>query len=174
MSDVNVVESAENLSDAIDPPITVKLGGKPYKLSPLTPFDFAEAERSYIVDNLNSFLEQTRIVKGIFLPDSTRGLAIAEIMSRTIGLDEVIETFRGRLHLVYLSLKKLTPGITLESMASIDAMDLNTLSQIVYHITGIVARKEEDSKDPLGMTEKTSTPEGSAPTSPTGGDTFQG
>lgn len=167
-------EAAENLSDAIDPPITVKLRGKDYKLSPLTPYDFAEAESYYIAQNLNNFLEQTRIVKGVILPDSTRGLAIAEIMNKTVGLNEIIETFRGQVHLVYLSLKKLTPGITLDSMAAIDPVDLKILDLLVAHITGIKPIKEVDGKDPLEMTEKTSTPEDSAPTSPTGEGTFHG
>lgn len=169
-----VVESAENLSDAIDPPLTVKLKGKEYKLSPLTPYDFAEAERYYIAQNLDNFLERTRIVKGVILPDSTRGLAIAEIVNKTIGLDEVVVTYRGKLHLIYLSLKKLTPDITLEAMFLIDSVGLDVLDFLVAHITGIRPMKEVDGKDPLEVKAKIFTPEDSDPTSPTGEGTFQG
>lgn len=171
---VEAIDSAEKMSDAIDVPLTIKLGGQEFKLSPLSAYDLAEAERFYIADNLNNFLEHTQLVKGVILPDSVRGMAIAEIMNRTVGFDDILVTKRGAVHLLYLSLKKLTPTLTMETMPRVDQIKLKILDRIIVHISGMGLIKEVDGKDPLETQTKTSTPEDSAPTSATGAATFTG
>ncbi len=92
-----------SLVDMSAEPITIQLNGKTYNLPPLTMGDRAGVERFIIGVRFAEFLEQTRIVP---LPDEVRALAMANIMGGTVTQKEVLESDRGRLRILYLSLKR--------------------------------------------------------------------
>lgn len=146
------------LGSAIPTPTTVTIGGKEYKLSPLTPFDFATAENMIKEKRLSALLDQTRLVAGVNLPDKVRATAIAELMAQTVSLSEVVDSFNGQLILVFLSLKKNHPELLMKEMQKIPQTDIDVVSSIVREITGIkVEEVEEDA--PLEVKETTSTSE---------------
>jgi len=166
--------ATEGLNEVFDQPCRVRLGNREFVVSPLTPHDFAEAEAFVRNDRLNAFMEQTRLVKGVNLPDTVRGVAMAGILNRPVSLDEVLSSFTGQLYLLYLSLKKLNPGLTFEAMKSMGPTDIKLISTIMLQITGLGGMSgEEGEQSPLGTSELTSTGEKSVPISPDGKDTLQ-
>lgn len=163
---------AESVSEAVSVPTEIKLGECSYSLSPLTVHDFALIEASTRNERLEALLQQTRIVKGVNLPDAVKGKAIAEIMSTPVSLVDVLPTFSGQEQLLFHSMKKTRPDLTLDMMKTIPPMDIAVLSKIVAEITGL--KVEEETEDsPLGMTERIPTHATSVPTFVSGNATLQ-
>jgi hypothetical protein len=143
--------STDTVSETVIQPITVKLGGQDYILTPLTLDDLAKAETHLRAQRLNQFLELTRMVEIVNLPDNVRSKAIGEIMNYTITLDEALSSFEGSLYLLYLSLRKATPSLQFGAMRGLEPMLLKTLSDILYRITGLM-KPEKEKDDPLEET----------------------
>lgn len=134
-----------SLVDMSAEPITIQLNGKTYNLPPLTMGDRAGVERFIIGVRFAEFLEQTR---GVPLPDEVRALAMANIMGGTVTQKEVLESDRGRLRILYLSLKRGGATLTWEQVQNdIPPVDVLTLTELMYHIA-LLSRKEDDA-DPL-------------------------
>ena len=163
--------TVDGLSDAIATSIKVKLGETDYEVTQLEPNDFAEAEAFIRNDRLSAFLEQTRLIQGINLPDAVRAQTMAAILNQPVSLNEVLETSLGNIFLLYLSLKKKSPGLTFEQVKRMLGTNISLLSDLMLEITGLREKAEEVGAVPLGTSDSTSTTETSAKTFQGGANT---
>ncbi len=119
--------------------------------------DFVAAEAWVRSERLNAFLEQTRQVRGINLPDEVRAKAMAEIINKVVSFDEVITCISGQLYCVYRSLAREDPQINLAWVhENLSKMEINVLSDLVFEITGLI-KKEVEEEGPLETQDSTST-----------------
>lgn len=133
------------LVDMSSEPITIQLNGTTYTLPPLTMGDRAGVERFIIGVRFDEFLKKTRMVP---LPDEVRAQAMANIMGGTVTQKEVLESDRGRLRMLYLSLKRGGASLTWEQVQhQIPPVDVLTLTELMYHIA--LLSQKEDGADPL-------------------------
>ena len=160
MSD-NEAQSDKSLKGMIPPTLTVNIDGKAFELSELTIKDFADAEQFIKQERFEALLDWTRRIKGVNLPDNVRAKAIAEVMTTDVPLHEVMSTFSGQLYLLYLSLRKKDPEITLAYLK--DKLEVEAILdfvQLVAHITGLIDMTQESEKEgdnPLSTRRTTST-----------------
>ena len=163
----------ESISSAVHTePWTIQVGDKALMLSSLTPRDLASAEQYIRNERLQDFLEQTRAIKGVNLPDRVRGCAIGEIMNSVVMLSDCLRSFSGQMFLLFRSAAHNHPEMTFDSFMKIAGqVDIASLSSIMMQITGLPTEEDTDNTDPLGTNDSTSTGETSVQTFQGGKDT---
>lgn len=142
----------DSLGAAIPSPVTVRLAGKDWTLHPWRLEDYAEADAHIRSDNLQVVLDGSRHIN---LPEGVRGKAIAEIVCRTITPDQALIENRGRMFLLWRSLARSSPGLTLQQLKATDEITLTRLGEIVMALSGF----KDESAGPLeSSTSTTLTP----------------
>ena len=141
-------------SDVFPQNATITVSGRTYEVRPLTPGDFAKAERHIKDRRIDGFLNSTRNVP---LSDAVRAQTLANIECTPVDLaKDVLTSVEGQLFLVWLSVRVeiRTPFDKFRDM--LKGEDLTNLTEIVLRITGLLSQTE-DGDDPLGRPASTTT-----------------
>ena len=130
-------------------PMTLTIGGREYKLPPLSMGDIAAAERWIIDQRLNAVLERTRMPP---LPDDVRAKAIAAVLASPVQLADILLSYEGRLRLLYLSMRRADHAIRWEFVKEgMPAVATLVLTELMYKLAGLGA-KMGDEADPMTTT----------------------
>lgn len=160
MEDTKKADALKEISDFLDRPKLVIVGGKEYELAKLRPVDLADA-RDYVVTKRTwRFLDscQTR-----FFDAPTRAQTIAAIECAPLSIYDVLQDPHGRLRLIWLSVTRLassngSPPPMKQFEKQLDPMTENELYAFVMWISGIVpdpASDQEADENPLSSDEAT-------------------
>ena len=151
----------EDLSALGDLPCEVELAGRKFMLHQLRLTDFGAAEQSIKSARLAQFLNETKLV---LMDPALRAQTMAHIICQRVDFGEILISPKGRTYLLYRSLFRGDPTITLRFVEELDEITFSMLSELVDIVTGIKRPTSEgDGTDPLAAT---STPTATTPTGP--------
>lgn len=111
------------LPDMAGTPRIVKIGGKDYKVSPITIDDLAEFEtevRKLRSESIKAMLKETG------LPDDVIAQKLVESASKSISIDDIQEamtSMQGTRYLLWCALRKHQPELKLEEMGNLITLD---------------------------------------------------
>lgn len=145
----------EAMSSAIATPMNIRVGEKDFVLTQLCPKDFAEAENYLRSIRFTAYLEATRMVR---MPDPVRAEAQAAIITKAVDLSDVLDSYDGKLYLVWLSLKREAPSMAFVWLKdSLESHVIDQLADVIFHITGLkrvdeVGNEAGDDENPTTST----------------------
>jgi hypothetical protein len=139
-------------SSAFATPLDVEINGKQYKVSPLKLGDFGKQE-AYMKSKLLSIAFKQasdipdRDVKTIIIE---RALQQANAINIFAGGENnlLFDSLDAVFHLVYLSLVKCHPEITVDSVQELlsNDVDIELLNKMVMYLSGFHAEEDESKK----------------------------
>lgn len=143
------------MAEPLQQAATVKVHGREYTVSPLTPGDFARAEQHIRDTRRNSFLSGARHVN---LTEEVRAKALAEIECKPVSFsDDVLGSIDGQLFIVWLAMKAETRPTFDMFKIGLSSEVVERLATVVLQVTGLL--NEEVGGDPLARTDTTTTEE---------------
>jgi len=149
---------ADSLSDFTASPITITFGDKVWTCSPLTIADISDIAGMVVGDAMSMYLERTRAIMGVILPDSARAETMAAIATKLLAPWEVLDSAAGQMYLLWRSVSKTDKSMTLARFkAEFPPQYMLELKQIVNQISGLRIRPEA-TDGPLGSPATTTTP----------------
>ena len=161
----------DNLIDFFNEPARIVIRKAPdaepeeYVLHPLTMKDRIEAQAYIRNQRIDSFLNQRQVHA---LQPNVVASALADIQCKPIDTEEILRGHESQLYLLFLSLKRAKPSITWEQVKTLPSMTTQTLTRILFAITGLIdeSKTTEDTNAAADPTSSTGTP--SASTAPSG------
>ncbi|MCZ6654868.1 MAG: hypothetical protein O7D91_17805 [Planctomycetota bacterium] len=154
--DKGTVDALKEISDFLDRPKLVSVGGQDYALAKLRPVDLADA-RDWVVNKRSArFMLANRHVP---LDSDTRAKTLAAIECAPLSIYDVIQDPHGRLRMIFLSVTRLAatdrkqPLTMKELEAQLDPTTQDELYAFVMWISGClpepVSDQEADDDAPL-------------------------
>ncbi len=133
------------LVDLSSEPMVLTIGGRKYKLPPLSMGDIASAERFIVDQRLDKLLERTKMPP---LPDDVRAKAIAAVLATPVLLTEILLSYEGRLRLLFLSMHRADQTITWSFvLQGMPAIPTQVLTSLMYKMAGLDSM-DDDKADP--------------------------
>jgi hypothetical protein len=145
-----VPDALREVSEWMDRPKTVEVGGQTYELTKLRPADLADA-RDYVVNRrIRRHLENTR---GFAIDAMVRAQTIAAIECAPLSIYEVMADADGRIKLLHSSLSR-TDGFSMTVSALREKMAPMVQNQLYAYVlwisgVGFAPGTEEDEDGPL-------------------------
>lgn len=139
-SDTDRFEAMVNISDQS---ATIKVAGKEYRLGPMKLGLRCAAERHMRDERLEHFLGHPRALGMApeFLAD-----VIAKIESQSVTFNDVLLSFEGRLHTLYLAMRSVDPKITWDWVKDeMPPIATAILTELMYVLGGLKPATESES-----------------------------
>lgn len=171
------VKQFKDLEQVSEQGLPIEIQGEEYTLKPLALEDHAKAKRKIRAEGLKSYEEYLDMVEAdpdMSLPPRTeitkQRTSILQDSISDAEMNDFFTTLQGLQYLVYLSLKKEHPDITLEKIESW-LTDYETLDQIATYIEAISNFTSNDEDEDEGSAEGNEDGEGEEDSSRNGSPT---
>lgn len=148
---------SDEITSFSNAPARIVCGEREFALHPLTIGDRAEIAARLRSDRMNAFLKEIETKP---LPPEIIGNALAQIASGEVNQSDMTLTPAGQVYVIYHSLKRGDPSISLETVKSLPPMTYNTLLQVIA-AANLIQGEEDDEADPTAPKPDTTSTSGS-------------
>lgn len=128
------------LVDVSSEPVTLEVNGQTYAVSPLGPGDYVKAEARLRDQRFKTFM---RLTMNTPMTDEARGVAMARVIGDPVLLNDLLLSYDSRLFMLWMSLRKRTPNVTLDQVQALTGVTVSILTQLMDLITGPHKGEEE-------------------------------
>lgn len=130
------------LVDVSSEPVTLTIGEQTFAVSPLGPGDFAVAEAHLRDQRVDTVVRRTQNPN--LMTYETRGIAVARTVCEPILINDLLLSYESRLYMLWLSLKKRQPQLTLAQVKVLPGVTVDILTELMSVVTGIHPAEEEE------------------------------
>lgn len=134
------------LSDLTDMPVTLMLGGEAVQMAKLSPDDIAEASEDLRARRIAAAY---KAIPFNLVSQDLIAATLSKIACSPVTPSEIIDDPRGRLMMVYLSMKRAGSSLKLaEVSAKLEALPNNDFFWCLAELSGVASRPDTTPADP--------------------------